>query len=280
MARVERDLPLDEAARRLGVHYMTAYRYVRLGRLPARKVDGRWRVRLSDLQALRQGPAAPVRGATRRNLGTFRARLRDRILEGDEGGAWAITEAALAGGAAPVDVYVDLFAPTMRDIGDRWAEGHVTVGGEHRATAVATRLVGRMGPRFARRGRRRGTVVLAAPPGEAHGLPTALVADVLRGEGYAVVDHGANTPIEDVVGAARDADRLIAVGVSLGSTVNERAARATVRAVRDALPGVPVFVGGPAVPDDAAARAMGADGWAADARALVQALDALDPVQR
>jgi excisionase family DNA binding protein len=280
MAKVERELPLDEAAQRLGVHYMTAYRYVRLGRLPARKVDGRWRVRLTDLQALRQGRAAPAAGAPRRNLGAFRARLRDRILEGDEGGAWAITEAALAGGAAPVDVYVDLFAPTMRDIGDRWAEGRVTVGGEHRATAVAVRLVGRMGPRFARRGRRRGTVVLAAPPGEAHGLPSALVADVLRGEGYAVVDHGANTPIEEVVAAARDGDRLIAVGVSVGTTANERAARATVRAVREALPGVPIFVGGPAVPDDAAAHAMGADAWAADARGLAQALDGLEPVQR
>ena len=34
----EPDLTLQEAADLLGVHYMTAYRYVRTGRLPARTV--------------------------------------------------------------------------------------------------------------------------------------------------------------------------------------------------------------------------------------------------
>ena len=37
------DLTLNEAAELLGVHYMTAYRYVRLGFLQATKVGGCWR---------------------------------------------------------------------------------------------------------------------------------------------------------------------------------------------------------------------------------------------
>jgi excisionase family DNA binding protein len=36
-------LTLHEAADRLGVHYMTVYRRVQLGMLPARKVGGTWR---------------------------------------------------------------------------------------------------------------------------------------------------------------------------------------------------------------------------------------------
>ncbi|MEY2765605.1 MAG: Helix-turn-helix domain, partial [Actinomycetota bacterium] len=42
---------LHEAARRLRVHYMTVYRYVRSGRLPARQEDGEWKVLVSDIQA-------------------------------------------------------------------------------------------------------------------------------------------------------------------------------------------------------------------------------------
>ena len=33
---------LHEAAKRLGVHYMTAYRYVRTGRLPAERDGAHW----------------------------------------------------------------------------------------------------------------------------------------------------------------------------------------------------------------------------------------------
>jgi excisionase family DNA binding protein len=35
-------LGLREAADRLGVHYMTAYRYVRTGRLPATRIGAQW----------------------------------------------------------------------------------------------------------------------------------------------------------------------------------------------------------------------------------------------
>jgi excisionase family DNA binding protein len=38
------DITLTEAAELLGVHYMTAYKYVRTGRLAATKVGGGWRI--------------------------------------------------------------------------------------------------------------------------------------------------------------------------------------------------------------------------------------------
>ena len=62
---------------------------------------------------------------------------------------------------------------------------------------LAQRLIGRLGPRFARRGRKRGVVVLGAPPGDPHSLPTAIVGDLLRGVGFEVLDMGANAPAED-----------------------------------------------------------------------------------
>ena len=43
-------LGLQEAADRLGVHYMTAYRYVRTGRLPATRIGSQWWVDPGDLK--------------------------------------------------------------------------------------------------------------------------------------------------------------------------------------------------------------------------------------
>ena len=71
-ARSEAMVTLTEAAALLGVHYMTAYRYVRTGRLPAIKDGAEWRVRAADVSDLmaaanrsRQPPAAEGAGMGR-----------------------------------------------------------------------------------------------------------------------------------------------------------------------------------------------------------------------
>jgi excisionase family DNA binding protein len=265
------DLSLREAAAALGVHYMTAYRHVRTGRLPARQVRGEWRVRTQDLEQVMR-PAAP-RPATpgRRQGAAARRRLVDRLLAGDEPGAWGVLEAAVVGGLEPVGVHLELLAPAMADVGDGWASGAVTVDEEHRATAVALRLVGRLGPRFARPGRKRGTVLLAAAPGDHHSLPVAIAADVVRAARFAVVDLGGAVPPESLARSAAGLDQLVAVGIC-ASVSGDAGVGDAVAAVRSAVPGIPVFAGGVGL-DAPAAAAAGADGFGADATALVALVD-------
>jgi len=52
-------LSLRECAERLGVHYMTAYRYVRTGMLAAVKQGTEWRVAVEDLESFGSDPAGP-----------------------------------------------------------------------------------------------------------------------------------------------------------------------------------------------------------------------------
>ena len=166
---------LNEVADRLGVHYMTVYRYMRTGRLPAVKVGGEWRVEPRDVDhLLRREPVGEVR-APRRNWA--KSRILDRLLAGDELGAWNVVESALASGAAPSEVHLALLAPALRTVGERWEAGGITVGDEHKASVVARRVISRLGPQFNRRGRKRGVVVLGAVAGERHDIPGAMVAD-------------------------------------------------------------------------------------------------------
>ena len=177
-------LTLAEAAEKLGVHYMTVYRYVRTGRLPARQVAGEWRVDPADLAKLRRrgaalAPASQPGPSPKR----WQAQLETRLIAGDEAGAWALVEAVLAAGMGPDESLLDLVAPAMRSVGAHWQSGKWSVADEHRATAVSSRLVARLGSRFARRGVKRGTVVLAAPSGELHSLPVGIGANLLRWKG-------------------------------------------------------------------------------------------------
>lgn len=279
-------LTLQEVADRLGVHYMTAYRYVRTGQLAAVRRDGRWTVGADDLAAFESSRSpAPVRGrrparaggaegvarlgsvdgASGDGAGRYQDRLLERLLAGDEAGAWRVVESALVARMGPDRAHLDLLAPCLREVGDRWARGTLSVGGEHVASTVAARLVARLAPLCARRGRSRGTVVLGGSPGELHGLPIALVTNVLRSRGWEVVEMGPNTPTADLIRATRGADRLRAVGVSVGSDAALDAAAGMLAEVRRHLPGVRLLVGGPGVPDAAVASRLGGDGWAADA---------------
>lgn len=270
----EAELTLHEAAALLGVHYMTAYRYVRLGVLPAVKAGGSWRVSRADVDGLRASADPAVATAEHgRRRAPWADRLEARLIAGDGRGAWGVVEAALAAGTDLDAVYLDVIAPAMQSIGARWAAGEIDVSVEHRATGIAFRLIGRLGPRFARRGRSRGVVVLGTPAGERHSLPVALLADLLRGEGWEVSDLGADLPTDSFVRAVTGIDDLVAVGVSVTTAECLPAAAELLAALREAVgEEVLVVVGGGAVHDLDHARALGAHGWAATARAFVTLL--------
>jgi len=172
------DLTLHQAADELGVHYMTAYRYVRTGMLDAAKVGGTWRVDRGALEQLvaggATGPVAPGQRAP------WSARLESRLLAGDARGAWEVIDAAMTAGADLDEVYVDVLSPAMVSIGDRWERGEIDVAIEHRASGLATRIVGRLGLGLRIR---RGRLALRKCLVESLGLQPEGLADPFSGRG-------------------------------------------------------------------------------------------------
>jgi excisionase family DNA binding protein len=268
------DLTLQEAADTLGVHYMTAYRYVRLGLLPAVKSGGTWRVSPADVLEFRSGgPMSPQLDGGSRRRAPWAERLEARLLAGDARGAWGVVEAALAAGAELEEIYLEVLAPAMASIGERWERGELDVSMEHRASGIAMRLIGRLGPRFVRRGRTRGAVVVGAPAGERHALPVALVSDLLRQHGWEVSDLGADVPDESFVHAVVNTPDVVAVGVSVTTDAGLESARRAFAALRAAVPQVTLVVGGRAVSNEALGLDLGADLVALDARSFADLLE-------
>ena len=266
-------ISLQEAASRLGVHYMTAYRYVRTGRLPARRDGAQWFVDPRDLDRMQHQDHA--RPAGRRAKADRTAILTARMTAGDEAGAWRVIDDALASGMDPAGVYLDLLAPVLRGVGAGWAAGTVTIAEEHRASAVALRLIGRLGPQFARRGRKRGIVIIGAPAGDQHSLPGAIVADLLRGEGFEVIDLGANTPDSSFAETVQDAARLVAVVIGVTAPGCDNAVQSVVQALRRSGSTVPVLVGGAAISGADHALRLGADAWTGpDGQSVITAVNA------
>jgi excisionase family DNA binding protein len=272
-------LTLHEVADRLGVHYMTVYRHVRLGMLPAHKIGGSWRIDAADLVGRRPGAdpvgdrstgagTAPTPASPRRRRAPWVARLGQRMVAGDSAGSWQVVEAAMASGVEPQDVYVELLGPALHGIGDAWRRGEIGIAEEHLASGVATSIVGRMGPRFHRRGRHRGTVIVAMPVGERHGLGVAMLAGILAQSGFEVLNLGTDTPPASLAAAMAGRDDISAVVISVANTTRLPAAARLIAAARRTDPAATIVAGGFAVPDQATAHGLGADGWVADPRLL------------
>jgi methanogenic corrinoid protein MtbC1 len=249
---------LGEAADILGVHYMTAYRYVRTGKLAAKRESARWSVAVDDLKRLQPSPPGRLNGSS---LPQRRTQMAKRMINGDDAGAWHFVEAALTSGRTPSEVYAEIVAPCLRLIGEQWESGQISVAEEHRSSVVALRIIGRLGPQFARRGKSRGTVVMGAVAGEWHALPGLMLADVVRARGFEPLDLGANTPAVSFVEAAQSADRLVAVLVGATTSDSDEALRDVISALRGAGVSVPILAGGRALRDEAHALALGVDAW-------------------
>jgi excisionase family DNA binding protein len=264
-------LNLKQVAAELGVHYMTAYRYVRQGRLSGHRLGTEWRVEREAVERFRASGAPAV------DLGGehWTDRLVEVLLAGDEPGAWALIEGALAAGRDPAFCYLDMIGAAIAVVDARFVAGELTAADLPLATAVATRVAARLGARFRRPGRSRGSVVLGAPRGERHSLPIAIVADLVRIEGFDVLELGAEVEPAAFAAAATRATRLVAIGLGVTSVDHLDAARECIAAIRAVAPATPIVIGGQAVLNHDVAALLDADGWAPDGRAAVRTIVAL-----
>ena len=241
---------------------MTVYRYVRTGKLPATQNGLIWRVRISDVNALKDGRVSAHGSLSRRTTTTGNSgALEARLLAGDGAGAWWLIENRLGGGLDPAGVITTLLVPALRSIGAKWADGDVSVAEEHRATAASQRIIGRLGLQFGRTGRSRGTVIVAAPAGDLHTLPVAMVADLLRWRGFEVAELGANTPVDALTEVAAKASRLVAVGIASTTLGLDAEVGRSIEGLRTTGRGAPILLGGSAIRSAAHARTLGADIW-------------------
>lgn len=296
----EDSLNLKQVARSLDVHYMTAYRYVRQGRLPAFRSGTEWRVPLKAVEGFERSrgsgsafvtalrPEVDAETSTGSEAGAgpedrpgsevgygliaWADRMVPALQAGDEPMAWRLIEDVLAAGHDLAFCYLDVLAPAMAKVNTQASTGRTTDAQPALATMVTQRLTARLGPRFRRPGRTRGTIVIGAPEGEHHLLPLLMLADLLRVRGFGVLELGTDVPADAFVDTVQHADRLLGVGLGITTADYLEAARQAVSAIRSAAPGVPIIVGGQAILNPEVAKLLNADGWAPDGRTAVQTI--------
>ncbi len=235
---------LHEAADTLGVHYQTAYRWVRDGRLPARMVAGGYELTEADVDAFkaeRRLGHEPASQVQIRDWAAQVGRLYRAIASGEETQARRAME-RLSGAITMTDLCDRVLAPALRQIGDAWQTGVVSIAQEHRATAICERLIATHSRQPA--GRPRGVAIAAAPAGERHGMPSLMAAATLRENHWRVHHLGADLPPAEISALAADAGASLVV-LSASTDSGIASALQTTNLIRAVIPGITVLTGRP-----------------------------------
>ncbi len=196
--------------------------------------------------------------------------LREAIIAGDATAAVAAARKALEESVNPVDLVAQGIAPAMGEAGRLFEEGEYFVP-ELLMSARATKEIFQIiRPILAQTGAQpKGRIVLGTVQGDLHDIGKNLVAAMLEGDGFEVIDLGVDVPPEKLISAVKEKQAQI-VGLSALLTTTLPAMKTAIQAMRAAGIGtdVKIMVGGACVTRNYA-DSIGADGYGENASASV-----------
>jgi methanogenic corrinoid protein MtbC1 len=185
------------------------------------------------------------------------------LLEGDRQRANDLLLDTLSAGKSVVEIYQQILAPALVEVGRMWMAGEIGIAEEHFVTTSARDTLIRLRLHAASQPANGRTVLAAAVAGNQHDLGLQMVVDLFELAGWRAVNLGANVPVSDVVRAAVDfsADLLL---LSAALPAHLPAVRDSIAALRaSSAGGVKVLVGGVAFQaSPQLAEQLGADGCA------------------
>lgn len=198
-------------------------------------------------------------------------RLYEAILAGDHKTAVAVTEEALAEGADPLEVVTKHMIPAMDEVGRRFECEEYFVPELLLAARAMQRSLEKIRPLLVERGAEpAGRVAIGTVKGDLHDIGKNLVASMLEGGGFEIIDLGADVAPERFVQAVQE-KRANLVCLSALLTVTMPSMKTTIEALRAAgvRDKVKVLIGGAPVTQQYA-DAIGADGYGESATAAVR----------
>ncbi len=168
----------------------------------------------------------------------------DHALAGRDGEAvQTLMDALISDAIDLVNLFERVITPTAHKVGELWQSDQITVADEHFVTQLNQKLIAIAGALRPVPQSNSECVILACPPDEQHDTGLRMLAELLIAHGYEARMLGAATPIAALIDYVAEA-RPLAVGLSIASPMAIASLTATVTALREAQPELPIFVGG------------------------------------
>ena len=194
--------------------------------------------------------------------------LADAVIKGDQGTAVEITKSALEEGTAAKNVLEEGLIAGMDVVGARFKNNEIYIPEVLIAARAMKMAMEILEPELIKAGVKPvGKFLIATVQGDLHDIGKNLVAMMLKGAGFEVIDLGVDVGPEKFVELVK-AKGVQLVGMSALLTTTMPGMEKTIKALKEAGVSAKIMIGGAPVTQGYADK-IGADGYAADAASAV-----------
>lgn len=194
--------------------------------------------------------------------------LADAIIKGDQNNAVGITKAAIEEGTGAKSILHEGLIAGMDVIGARFKKNEVYIPEVLIAARAMKSAMELLEPELAKAGVKPiGKFLVGTVQGDLHDIGKNLVAMMLKGAGFEVIDLGVDISPEKFVEQAKASGSEL-IGLSALLTTTMPAMEKTIKAIKEAGLNAKVMIGGAPVTQGYAEK-IGADGYSADAASAV-----------
>jgi len=200
--------------------------------------------------------------------------LAEAVIRGDQGTAVSVTKAALSEGMAPKSILDEGLIAGMDVIGGRFKRNEVYIPEVLIAARAMKMAMEVLEPELTKAGVEPiGKLVIGTVQGDLHDIGKNLVAMMLKGAGFEVIDLGVDVAPAKFVEEAK-AKNVQLVGMSALLTTTMPGMEKTIKALKEAGVKAKIMVGGAPVTQSFAEK-IGAQGYAPDAASAVDTAKSL-----
>ncbi len=194
--------------------------------------------------------------------------LADAVIKGDQSTAVEITKSALEEGTAAKNVLEEGLIAGMDVVGARFKNNEIYIPEVLIAARAMKMAMEILEPELVKAGVEPvGKFLIATVQGDLHDIGKNLVAMMLKGAGFEVIDLGVDVSPEKFVEQIK-AKGVQVVGMSTLLTTTMPGMERTIKALKEAGVSAKIMIGGAPVTQGYADK-IGADGYAADAASAV-----------
>lgn len=196
--------------------------------------------------------------------------LKKAVMSGKRNDVSAIVQSAIDAKENIGDILDKGMIPAMREIGDRFSKNEVYVPELLIAARAMQAGLALIEPLLAATGRKSmGKIAIGTVKGDLHDIGKNLVAIMLKGAGYDVIDLGVNCDVEKYKGALEQGAQILACSALLTTTMPY------MKEIVNAFKGKAKIIIGGAPVTQAFADEIGADGYSDDANGAVKLVDSI-----
>lgn len=192
----------------------------------------------------------------------------------DQDGADELTRQALDGGVKPDEILENALVPAMAKVGDKFTRKEIYVPQMLMAAKAMNSAMAHLKPFFqSGETKRKGKFIVGTVAGDLHDIGKNLVAMMIEGGGWEVIDLGVDVGTDKFL-AALDANPGAVIGLSALLTTTMENMKQTVTAIKEKNRESKILVGGAPVTMEYCKK-IGADFYSPDPQGAVNYLKAL-----